>query len=152
MDWKKAEKNDDDFVKIPERWLHLYYYEALNILFRFENSLRVFVYVVLKNELKDRWQEAAISGGGSIQSETKKRITKSKDYGYLGHEVSSPMLFLNSGELIDLIVSDAYWKHFARYFKANKSIVSTKLQEIGTIRNSLAHFRPIKGNRSPASA
>lgn len=144
MDWKKAEKNDDEFVKIPERWLHLYYYEALNILFRFENSLRVFVYVVLKNELKNKWQEAALSGGGSIQSETKKRITQSKDYGYLGHEVSSPMLFLNSGELIDLIVSDAYWKHFARYFKASKSIVSTKLQEIGTIRNSLAHFRPIK--------
>lgn len=78
MDWKKVEKNDDDLIKIPERWLHLYYYEALNILFRFENSLRVFVYVVLKNELKNKWQEAALSGGGSIQSETKKELLNRK--------------------------------------------------------------------------
>ncbi|AHK17501.1 Swt1 family HEPN domain-containing protein [Thalassolituus oleivorans] len=144
MDWKKAKKNDKNQVAIPERWLHLYYYEALNILFRFENSLRVFVYAILKMELKEKWLEAAISGGGCIKSETKKRIAQSKEHGYLGYDISSPMLFLNSGELIDIIASDAYWKHFASYFKASKSIVVTKLQEIGTIRNSLAHFRPIK--------
>lgn len=113
-------------------------------MFRFENSLRVFVYTVLKNHLKAKWQEAALSGGGTIKSETKKRISQSNDYGYLGYEIPSPMLFLNSGELIDIITSETYWKLFARYFKANKSNVLTKLQEIGTVRNSLAHFRPIK--------
>jgi hypothetical protein len=143
MEWKKAQIKDDNSVQVPERWLHLYYYEALNVLFRFENSLRVFVYTVLKEELKEKWQETAITGG-CIKSETKKRIRQSDEYGYLGHEITSPMLFLNSGELIDIIVSDAYWKYFAKYFKASKSIVVTKLQEIGTVRNSLAHFRPIK--------
>jgi hypothetical protein len=143
MEWKKAQVKENNLVDIPERWLHLYYYEALNVLFRFENSLRVFVYTVLKDELKEKWQETAVSGG-CIKSETKKRIKQSDDYGYLGHDITSPMLFLNSGELIDIIVSDAYWKYFAKYFKASKSIVVTKLQEIGTIRNSLAHFRPIK--------
>ncbi|TVV44144.1 Swt1 family HEPN domain-containing protein [Thalassolituus sp. C2-1] len=143
MEWKKAQVKDNNLVEIPERWLHLYYYEALNVLFRFENSLRVFVYTVLKEELKEKWQETAVSGG-CIKSETKKRMRQSDDYGYLGHEITSPMLFLNSGELIDIIVSDAYWKYFAKYFKASKSIVITKLQEIGTVRNSLAHFRPIK--------
>ena len=143
MEWKKAQIKENNLVDIPGRWLHLYYYEALNLLFRFENSLRVFVYTVLKDELKEKWQETAISGG-SIKSETRKRIKQSDDYGYLGHEITSPMLFLNSGELIDIIVSEPYWKFFAKYFKASKSIVVTKLQEIGTVRNSLAHFRPIK--------
>ena len=50
MEWKKSEKKDGNTYQIPERWLHLYYYEALNVLFRFENSLRVFVYVVLKKK------------------------------------------------------------------------------------------------------
>ena len=45
MEWKAAEVQSDGSTKIPERWLHLYYYEALNILFRFENALRLFVYV-----------------------------------------------------------------------------------------------------------
>jgi hypothetical protein len=47
MDWHQA-KQVNEAVQIPDRWLHLHYYEALNILFRFENALRVFVYVILK--------------------------------------------------------------------------------------------------------
>lgn len=144
MQWKKAEKHESGLVKIPERWLHLYYYEALNVLFRFENALRVFVYIVLKKEFKEKWWCAGISSGGTIKSETKSRIAKAKEHAYLGYELSSPMLYLNSGELIDIIISDAYWKHFASYFKASKSIVETKLKEVGMVRNSLAHFRPIK--------
>ena len=34
MDWKSANVNDEGLVNIPKRWLHRYYYEALNILFR----------------------------------------------------------------------------------------------------------------------
>ncbi len=143
MDWQQA-KQVDGGVQIPDRWLHLHYYEALNILFRFENALRVFVYVILKREFLDEWDTAAITGGGTIRSETKKRLSQAKDHGYLGYGVSSPMLFLNSGEILQVLTSDAYWKHFARYFKASKAIVETKLQEIGTVRNALAHFRPIK--------
>jgi hypothetical protein len=143
MEWGSAEKNTDGMVKIPGRWLYLYYYEALNILFRFENALRVFVYVILKCELGKDWDLAAL-GESTIRGETKKRISQAREHGYLGYDVTSPVLFLNSGELIDIIAAEAYWKHFSPYFKAKKNVIQTKLQEIGTVRNSLAHFRPIK--------
>jgi hypothetical protein len=144
MEWHPAEVNEGRNFKIPERWLHLYYYEALNILFRFENALRLFVYVVLKRQLGKDWDIAALGDGITIRTETKKRIHQAREHGYLGYDVSSPMLFLNSGELTQIITSDGYWKHFAPFFRASKAIVLTKLQEIGTVRNSLAHFRPIK--------
>lgn len=144
MDWSEAKDAPDGSVKIPDSWLHLFYYEALTILFRFENALRIFTYIVLKKQMHESWDTAAISDGSTIRTETRKRISQAREHGYLGYEVSSPMLFLNSGELTQIITSDAYWKHFAPYFKASKAIISTKLNEIGTVRNSLAHFRPIK--------
>lgn len=144
MEWKPAEQKGDGVYKIPERWLHLYYFEALNILFRFENALRLFVYVVLKKQLGKDWDLASLGDGITIRTETRKRLAQAREHGYLGHNVSSPMLFLNSGELTQLIASESYWKFFASYFRASKGIVLTKLQEIGTVRNSLAHFRPIK--------
>ncbi|ROZ79443.1 hypothetical protein EEB15_00555 [Ramlibacter sp. WS9] len=103
----------------------------------------MFVYVILKQHLGKDWDLASL-GEGSIRSETRKRINDAKKYGYLGYEVSSPMLFLSGGELTALIGHDAYWKYFARYFKASKEIVLSKLLEIGTVRNALAHFRPVK--------
>ena len=27
MQWKKAQKNDQGYVKIPKRWLYVHYYE-----------------------------------------------------------------------------------------------------------------------------
>lgn len=144
MEWKPIEQGESGFIKVPERWLHLYYYEALNILFRFENALRIFVYVILKRHLKEQWDTTALGDDKTIRTETKKRIAQARDHGYLGDSVSSPMLFLSSGELAQLITSEAYWKYFAPYFRASRDIVATKLQEIGTVRNSLAHFRPIK--------
>jgi hypothetical protein len=144
MEWKSAEGRAEGAVKIPERWLHLYYYEALTILFRFENALRLFVYVVLKKNLGKDWDLTSVGDGITIRTETRKRIAQTREHGYLGYDVSSPMLFLNSGELTQIICSDAYWKHFAPFFRAPKAIVLSKLQEIGTVRNSLAHFRPLK--------
>lgn len=60
MEWRSVVKKDDNSVLIPDRWLHLHYFEALNILFRTENSLRVFVYVVLKNLSQDKWDETMV--------------------------------------------------------------------------------------------
>ena len=57
MDWRSATTKDDGTISVPERWLHLHYYEALNILFRMENSLRVFVYGVLKNKFQKNWAQ-----------------------------------------------------------------------------------------------
>jgi hypothetical protein len=53
MEWKSIETDDTRGLNIPGEWLLPHYYEALNALFRIENALRVFVYVVLKNQFKD---------------------------------------------------------------------------------------------------
>lgn len=148
MEWKNANINEQGFLKVPNRWLHVHYYEALNILFRFENSLRVFVYVILKNNFFEKWKECNFTMSGkdasSIQSITSKRISQADSFGYLGFDIRAPMMHLTSGELVEIIISEAYWKHFKQYFMGNKDIIKNKLHEIGAIRNSLAHFRPIK--------
>ncbi|MFB2670757.1 hypothetical protein ACE02U_18450 [Shewanella xiamenensis] len=148
MDWKSAHVNDEGLVKVPESWLQLHYYEALNILFRFENSLRVFVYIILKMEKMDSWDECSFKVGGndqqSIKSIASKRINQARNFGYLGFEVMSPLMHLTSGELVEIITADAYWPIFKKHFKGNKDIIKNKLLEIGTVRNSLAHFRPLK--------
>ena len=53
-------------------------------------------------------------------------------------------MHLTSGELIRIILADSYWPFFKEYFPASKDLVRTKLEEIGNVRNSLAHFRSIK--------
>ncbi len=148
MDWESAERKEDGDWTIPARWLDLHYYESLNILFRMENALRVFVYVILKNAFKDKWVETNIQIGeeesSTIGAIARKRITQAKGFGYLGYEITSPLMYLNSGELTRLITSEAYWELFQPYFKGKKEIIKTKLEEVGTVRNSLAHFRPLK--------
>lgn len=148
MDWKSATRTDQGLLKIPKRWLHAHYYEALNILFRFENSLRVFVYAVLKNEHFDEWKSCSFSFGEgdsrSISSISNQRIKQAENFGYLGFDITAPLMHLTSGELVEIIISDAYWPKFRTYFRGNKDIIKNKLLEIGNIRNSLAHFRPIK--------
>jgi hypothetical protein len=147
MKWKIASQKDDATV-IPKSWIHIHYYDALNTLFRIENSLRVFVYVILKNELLDKWADIDITSDdaeqGTIKSIAKKRVHQAQDFGYLGYAINCPVMYLTSGELIRLITDDNYWKYFKPYFPASKQIIKHKLDEIGVIRNSLAHFRPMK--------
>jgi hypothetical protein len=64
-------------------------------------------------------------------------------FGYLGQPIEAPIMHLTSGELVRLITSDAYWPLFKDFFRASKQVVTLKLQEIGDIRNALAHFRPL---------
>jgi hypothetical protein len=152
MEWKKAIEKSSDYkgatYEVPNRWLYVHYYEALNILFRVENALRVFVYTILKNNYLDKWADTKIETAEeqetTISAVAKKRIKQAQDFGYLGYEISSPLMHLNSGELVRLITSETYWKHFAKHFKGRKEIIKNKLDEIGSIRNALAHFRPIK--------
>lgn len=148
MEWKSATVNDQGLYKLPKRWLFIHYYEALNILFRFENSLRVFVYAVLKSTMDSAWKDCSFSSGGedskNINSIASKRISQAENFGYLGYSVASPVMHLTSGELIDLLTAEAHWPKFKRYFKGSKEIIKNKLLEIGSVRNSIAHFRPIR--------
>ncbi len=104
MDWRTAQTQPDGSFNIPKRWLHIHYYEALNILFRTENALRVFVYVTLKNSLFDKWADTTIQVSdteqATISSLAKKRIAQAEGFGYLGYEITSPLMHLNSGELV----------------------------------------------------
>lgn len=153
MRWRSASTNDQGLVKTPSAWLFIHYYEALNILFRFENSLRVFVYAILKNEFLDEWKSCSFTPQGgdstSIITLARKRISQAETFGYLGFDTKAPLMHMTSGELVDLITSDAYWNKFGSYFRGRKEIIRNKLLEIGNIRNSLAHFRPIKAVKSP---
>lgn len=148
MEWKKAVEKEGPLFEIPSQWLHLYYYETLSILFRVENALRVFVYAVLKNEFYDKWVDLSITSDdseeGTIKSIAKKRMAQASNFGYLGYTINCPVLHLTSGELIRLITAETYWKYFKKFFLGSKEIIKNKLDEIGVIRNSLAHFRPLK--------
>jgi hypothetical protein len=149
MDWAKVTPTNDG-IKIPNSWLYVHYYEALTALFRVENALRMFVYVVLKDNHKSRWAELQI---GSDEGATttlgaiaKRRLAQDERFGYLGYRIASPLMHLTTGELIRVIFADSYWPMFAEYFPASKEIARTKLEEIGNIRNAVAHFRPIKSD------
>jgi len=148
MEWEKATTKDGGFIKVPSSWLFLHYYEALTVLFRIENALRVFVFIILKNVFRDKWTKIAITDDGSnqdtIESIAKKRVSQARSFGYLGYSISCPLMHLTTGELIRLITSDANWKYFKKYFSGSKEIMKNKLDEIGNVRNSIAHFRPIK--------
>jgi hypothetical protein len=113
-----------------------------------ENSLRVFVYVVLKNKFKQKWTDISLQTADDQQSTIAatavRRVAQAKGFGYLGYEISSPLMYLNSGELTQIICADAYWSLFKPFFRGKKEIIRTKLDEIGSVRNSLAHFRPLK--------
>lgn len=149
MEWEQVSKGDDSTI-IPNTWIHIHYYEALNTLFRLENSLRIFVYVVLKNCFFDKWCDINITSDdaepATIETIAKKRRNQAQDFGYLGYTTSCPLMYLTSGELIRIITDDSYWKYFKSYFPASKQIIKHKLDEIGVIRNSLAHFRPLKSD------
>lgn len=124
MDWKSATTQPDGALSVPDRWLHPHYYEALNILFRMENALRVFVYVVLKNKFGEKWAGTTLhtvdEEQSTIAATASKRMSQAKGFGYLGYEISSPLMYLNSGELTRLITSDAYWDLFKHFFRGRK--------------------------------
>lgn len=148
MEWKESKNIEANNYTLPGDWLKIKYFEAFNILFRVENSLRVFVYIILKNEFKDKWKDLSVTSDDSetstIGAIAKKRLSQDKNYAYLGYIINSPLLHLTSGELIRIITSDSYWKYFKKYFLGTKEIIKNKLDEISNVRNSLAHFRPIK--------
>ena len=146
MDWENIEKQEGNAYLVPETWIYIHYYEALNVLFRIENALRLFVFVILKNEKQDDWINIHINSEEEAQKTisviAKKRISQAKNFGYLSFPISCPIMHLTTGEIIQLI--DTQWNYFRDYFPASKDITKNKLEEISTVRNAIAHFRPIR--------
>lgn len=150
MNWQAAERSSDGALKVPDNWLFPHYYEALTVLFRVENALRLFVYVILKDHYGPKWQDLEISSDEeaktTIAALAKRRIVQGNTFGYLSCPTQSPLMHLTSGELVRLIAHDSYWPAFKDYFPAAKNVVTLKLQEIGIIRNAIAHFRPVSSD------
>jgi hypothetical protein len=148
MKWEAIVTKEEGELRIPDSWLFPHYYEAMNALFRIENALRVFVYVVLKNQFRERWLDINTMSDDAEQSTigkiARQRINQTKRFGYLGYLVPCPLMYLTTGELMRLIVSDSYWRHFHPYLPGSREVISNKLDEISSVRNALAHFRPIK--------
>jgi len=131
----------------PDTWLPMHYIEAYNILFRIENALRVFVYLVLKIHFAEEWHKVSVVGDGqekdSISSRTKRLVAQNEKYAYLGHERACHLLLLSLGELVEIMTADTCWRFFARFFHSNRQATLVKFYEIIMIRNALAHFRAI---------
>jgi len=148
MKWESINKKEDNTVDLPDTWLFTHYFEALNTLFRVENSLRVFLFAVLKTTFEEKWLDINVTSDdakeATISKIAKQRKAQAKTFGYLGYKTPCPLMYMTSGELIRIITSDSYWKHFNMYFLGSKEIIKNKLEEIGSVRNALAHFRPIK--------
>jgi hypothetical protein len=130
MNWKEAKNTENNTYDLPGHWLKIEYFEALNILFRVENLLRMFVYIILKNEYKEKWKDLSVTSdddeNSTIGAIAKKRLSQDKNYAYLGYVITSPLLHLTSGELIRIITSDSYWKHFKKYFLGSREIIKNK--------------------------
>lgn len=78
MDWQSIGSKQSTSYQIPDRWLKIHYYEAFNILFRIENALRLFVYIILKTTDLDKWADISITSEDgnetTIAKQAKKRM------------------------------------------------------------------------------
>lgn len=149
MEWEKAEQLDDSTFQIPKCWMFLHYYQAYNVLFRIENALRVFVYLVLKQEYGEQWDLRPVSFGSStapnptIRVLAKERLKISKQYGHLGDAIGSLLQTLTMHELLALILSEKDWQLFTGCFPLSRNLLESKIKEIMAVRNNLAHFRAV---------
>jgi hypothetical protein len=55
----------------------------------------------------------------------------------------NPLVYLTTGELIGIILSESYWKYFKSWFAGSADAYRAKLNEISCLRNAFAHFRAI---------
>jgi hypothetical protein len=119
MNFRDAVYTAEGTLQVPPTWLYPHYYDAITTLFRMENTLRVFAYIVLKNECSGKWSDLSITSDdsqeGTISSIAKRRQAQAGTFGYLCFPISCPMMHLTSGELVRLMTSDAQWKFFKQY-------------------------------------
>jgi hypothetical protein len=142
MDWDSKTP-----IVVPSHWLKAEYHEAYSLTFRIENALRLFAYLQLKSVLQEKWITAAVEGDdgsrASISSLARHRQAQDKKFGYLGMVSTNPLVYLTTGDLFRMMLSNAYWPFFSPYFPASRDVIRTRLEELSNIRNSLAHFRPV---------
>jgi len=154
MDWEfiKPPKVDKYFQlmegydwKIPLFYLPIIYFDIFNLLFKLENSLRIFVYYVLRCSFKQGWGNTQISDTdeSTLTKLFKQRRSEHDKYGYLNLGSNNPMLYLTLNELFSIITKESFRQYFGKYISGSLNVWDQKFGEIKAIRNNLTHFRKV---------
>lgn len=125
------------------------YYDTFEILFKFENWLRIFVYVILKLNYGSAWINTKINEKDTISTIFKRRLYEMRTMGHIGRVTNNPMLHLTLDDLMHIISNDTNKKFFNPYLPASiERVYKPKLLEIIQIRNNLVHFREVNRSES----
>lgn len=119
--------------------------EGYRILFDLENNLREFVISQLFDAFGPNW-EKTIENNSSVKETTVKwRSLKKETAGnsWVSHDELPSICYSLFPEIKKLI--DAYWSIFEKYFKP-RSIFDGSFEALETLRNKIAHNRPLSDN------
>ncbi|MBI5680943.1 MAG: hypothetical protein HZC47_08625 [Methanobacterium sp.] len=112
--------------EMAELYLYLYYVE---------NSLRLFIENIAKNEFGDNYFDQ-LSGNTSINKNVDGRKQKENKNKWLGVRGDSDLFYLDFGDLNKIIVNN--WDVFKQYFP-DQSWITTKIKEMEDCRHLVAH-------------
>jgi hypothetical protein len=155
MKLDRIRKLEDGKYEIPFYYLPTEYFDAFNILHRFENTLRIFVYSILKASLGGNWANTVMrdaskdkedqkAGQDTIHTVSKKIRNQLDTYGHIGILPLIPLLYLTMDDLVATIACKSNAKYFSSTFPASiEKVYEPKLKELVIIRNTLMHFRKI---------
>jgi len=117
--------------EFPPSYLPAFYFDVFDMLFKFENFVRLFVFAVLKSNCGPHWIQTEIWNNETISSIYKKRKAQREKSGHIGEISNLPMLYLTLDELTSLILKDSLRKYFNPVFPASlEKVYKTKLYEI----------------------
>jgi tetratricopeptide (TPR) repeat protein len=106
----------------------------------FENRLREFISLKLETSFGNNWWKQNIPR--SIQETSISKKTKRESIPSLYIEKLPPIHYTNIHELLEIIERQDNWKVFEPVF-GNKIVLESKMQELITLRNDVAHCRKL---------
>jgi tetratricopeptide (TPR) repeat protein len=106
----------------------------------FENRLRTFISNILEASFGNNWWKQNVPQ--SIREASMSLKTKRESIPSLDIERLPPIHYTNIHELLEIIERQDNWKVFEPVF-GNKLVLSSKMQELTTLRNDMAHSRKL---------
>jgi hypothetical protein len=159
VNWPYTTRKRSGSWCLPLNHIPVRYFDAFQMLFRLENSLRVLVYVALKADRFDQWLNTEIPPSDPPQNNRclgkesatigqvfRQRSEPLRRHSYIGHPCSAPTMYLEFDELVRLMTSESYRSIFNPVFGESVVNLQSKLDEMRIIRNNLAHFRTVTGD------
>jgi hypothetical protein len=112
-----------------------------NQIFLTENWLRRICLAAYMTKYGDHWEDEVPKGIVNYQS---KILDKNRDYFYLDTEDDENIIWLSTyGQLAQLLLSDKVIDNVISLTGFSHEILNSKLNELGAIRNKLAHNRAL---------